>query len=175
MTRRHGLVQIFTGEGKGKTSAALGTVLRAAGHDFRIYIIFFMKSDLPHGEIAALRHLPNVEIAKYGGIRFVDPNRIKPEDIAKAGEALAAAREATLGGRYDLIVLDELNVAVAFKLVELDEVIKLIKDKPPEVELIITGRYADPKLVESADLVTEMLKIKHPYDRGVPARRGIEY
>jgi cob(I)alamin adenosyltransferase len=80
-----------------------------------------------------------------------------------------------LSGRYDLIVLDELNVAVAFKLVELDEVIKLIKDKPPEVELVLTGRYADPKLVESADLVTEMRKIKHPYDKGVPARRGIEY
>jgi len=175
MTQRHGLVQLFTGEGKGKTSAALGTVLRASGHGFRTYIIFFMKSELPHGEIAALRHLPNVEVAKYGGLKFVNPDRIKPEDIAKAGEALAAAREAMLGGRYDLIVLDELNVAVAFKLVELDEVIKLIKDKPPEVELVLTGRYADPKLVESADLVTEMRKIKHPYDKGVPARRGIEY
>lgn len=175
MTPRHGLVQLFTGEGKGKTSAALGTVLRASGHGFRTYIIFFMKSELPHGEIAALRHLPNVEIAKYGGLKFVNPDRIKPEDIAKAREALAAAREAMLSGRYDLIVLDELNVAVAFKLVELDEVIKLIKDKPPDIELILTGRYADPKLVESADLVTEMLKIKHPYDKGVPARKGIEY
>lgn len=175
MTPKQGLVQVFTGEGKGKTSAALGTVLRAAGHDFRVYIIFFMKSELPHGEIAALRHLPSVEIAKYGGIRFVDPNRIKPEDIAKAREALAAAREAMLSGQYDLIVLDELNVAAAFKLVEPDEVLKLVKDKPPEVELIITGRYADPALIELADLVTEMRKIKHPYDKGIPARKGIEY
>ena len=175
MSQRKGLVQLFTGEGKGKTSAALGTVLRAAGHNLKVYIIFFMKADSAHGEIAALRQLPTVEIARYGGIKFVDPNHIKPEDIAKAREALGAAREAMLSGKYDLIVLDELSIATAFRLVDLDEVIKLIKDKPPAVELIITGRYADPRLVEAADLVTEMLKIKHPYDRGVPPRKGIEY
>lgn len=175
MAEKKGLVQIFTGEGRGKTSAALGSVLRAVGHGLRIYIVFFMKGDYPYGEIAALSHLPNVDIAKFGGLKFVYPDHIKPEDIAQAKAALASAREAMLSGKYDLIVLDEVNVATAYNLVELDEVIRLIKDKPPNVELILTGRYADPKLVEAADLVTEMLKIKHPYDKGVPARKGIEY
>ena len=173
MSQRKGLVQLFTGEGKGKTSAALGAVLRAAGHNLKVYVIFFMKGD--SGEITALKNLPTVEIARYGGIKFVDPNRIKPEDIAKAKEALTAAREAMLSGKYDLIVLDELSIAIAYHLLDLEDVIKLTKDKPPAVELIITGRYADPRLVEAADLVTEMLKIKHPYDQGIPARKGIEY
>ncbi|MFC1974515.1 cob(I)yrinic acid a,c-diamide adenosyltransferase, partial [Chloroflexota bacterium] len=100
---------------------------------------------------------------------------IKPEEIEQATQALANARQATLSGNYDLVVLDEVNLAVAWKLIELDEVIKLISDKLPNVELILTGRQADTELVKAADLVTEMLKIKHPYDKGIKARKGIDY
>ena len=170
-----GLVQIFTGDGKGKTSAAIGAVLRALGHGLRVYIVYFMKGDYPYGERHILSQLPNINMASFGQRGFVDPANVKPEEKEQARLALAAARQAMLSGEYDLVVLDEVNVAVAWKLIELDEVIKLIDDKPPKVELILTGRQADTKLVQMADLVTEMLKIKHPYDSGIKARRGIEY
>jgi len=170
-----GLVQIFTGDGKGKTSAALGAVIRALGQGLRIYIVFFMKGDYPYGERRILSELPNVTMVSFGSLEFVDPTNVKPEEIEQARQALAAAREAMLSGSYDLVVLDEVNIAVAWKLVELDEVIRLISDKPQNVELILTGRKADTKLIQLADLVTEMLKIKHPYDKGITSRRGIEY
>ena len=170
-----GLVQIFTGDGKGKTSAALGTVLRALGHGLKVYVVFFMKGDYPYGEVSTLSQLPNVDTARFGFRTFCDPANVKPEEKEQARRALAAAREAMLSGNYDLVVLDEVNIAVAWKLVELDEVIRLIKDKPSKVELILTGRHADTRLIQLADLVTEMLKIKHPYDEGIKARRGIEY
>ena len=170
-----GLVQVFTGDGKGKTSAALGLVLRALGHELRAYVAFFMKGDYPYGELNTLSKLPNVTIAKFGSREFVDPANVKPEEIEQAKQALAAAREAMLSGSYDLVVLDEVNVAVAFKLIELDEVIRLIKAKPQNVELILTGRKADIELIKLADMVTEMVKIKHPYDKRVTARKGIDY
>ena len=172
---RRGYVQVFTGEGKGKTTAALGTVLRALGHGLRVYIVVFMKGDYPYGEWDTLSQLPSVTVATFGFREFTDRNNIKPEEIEQAKQALATAREAMLSGSYDLIVLDEVNVALAWKLIELDEVVKLVADKPPNVELILTGRYADKELIKQADLVTECLKIKHPYDKGIKARKGIEY
>jgi len=173
--KSQGLVQVFTGNGKGKTSAALGTVLRALGHGLRVYIVFFMKGKYPYGEFSTLPKLPNVDIASFGLRCLIDPANINPEEIEQAKLALSAARKAMLSGNYDMVVLDEVNVAVYFKLIKLDEVVKLIEDKPPNVELILTGRYADAKLIELADLVTEMVKLKHPYDKGVKARKGIEY
>ena len=170
-----GLVQIFTGNGKGKTTAALGTILRAAGHGKKVFIVFFMKGDYAYGEFNALLNLPNVEIRKSGFREFTDPLNIKPEEQQEAQSALAAAREAAISGKYDLVVLDEVNVALEYKLIELADVIKLIDDKPPNVELILTGRYADNELIEKADLVTEMVKVKHPYDKGIKARKGIEF
>ncbi len=170
-----GLVQVFTGNGKGKTSAALGTVIRALGHGLRVYVVFFMKGDYPYGEYSTLRTLPNVTVASFGFRCFTDPANVKPEEKEQARLALSAAREAVLSGNYDLVVMDEVNVAAAWKLIEVDEVVKLIKDKPSSVELILTGRYADARVIELADLVTEMVKIKHPYDKGVLARKGIEY
>jgi cob(I)alamin adenosyltransferase len=134
-----------------------------------------MKGDYPYGECKILSQLPNVKIAKFGSQQFIDPTNIKPEEKEQARQALAAAREAVLSGSYDLVVLDEVNLAVAWNLVELDEVIRLISDKPRNVELILTGRKADTKLIQLADLVTEMLEIKHPYDEGIKARGGIEY
>jgi cob(I)alamin adenosyltransferase len=170
-----GLVQIFTGDGKGKTSAALGAVLRALGQGFRVHVTFFMKGDYPYGERSILNKLPNVTVSSFGEESFVDPSKIKLEQIAQAGQALTAAREAMLSGKYDLLVLDEVNLASAWKLVAVEDVMRLIKDKPRNVELILTGRLADARMVKMADLVTEMVKIKHPYDKGVPARKGIEY
>jgi cob(I)alamin adenosyltransferase len=172
---RRGLVQVFTGDGRGKTSAAIGTVVRALGHGLNVYIVFFMKGDYPYGERSILSRLPNVTMESFGSEEFIDPTNIRPEEKEKAKRALAAAREAVLSGDYDLVVLDEVNLAVDFNLIELAEVLKLIEDKPEAVELILTGRRADGGLVKAADLVTEMLKIKHPYDEGIVGREGLEY
>ena len=170
-----GLVQVFTGNGKGKTTAALGTILRAVGHGWRVFIVFFMKGNYDYGEYSTLAKLPNVDMASFGFRHLTDPTNIKPEEIEQARLALVAAREAVFSGNYDLVVLDEVNVALGFNLIELDEVVKLIRAKPSNVELILTGRYADTKLIELADLVTEMVKVKHPFDKGIKARKGIEY
>ena len=170
-----GLVQVFTGNGKGKTSAALGAVLRAVGHGLKVYIVFFMKGKYPYGEFSTLPKLSHVDVASFGLRCLINPADINPEEIEQAKLALSAARKAMLSGNYDMVVLDEVNVALYFKLIELDEVVRLIGDKPRNVELILTGRYADAKLIELADLVTEMVKLKHPYDKGVKARKGIEY
>jgi cob(I)alamin adenosyltransferase len=172
---RRGLVQVFTGNGKGKTTAALGTVLRATGHGHSVFIIFFMKGDYAYGEYEALSRLPGVEFVTYGFRRLTDPTNIRPEEREQARQAMEKAREAVTGGRYDLVVLDEINVAVGFGLIEMEEVLRLVEDKPPDVELILTGRYADNRLLEVADLVTEMVKVKHPFDEGVRARKGIEF
>jgi cob(I)alamin adenosyltransferase len=172
---RKGLVQIFTGDGKGKTSAAIGAVIRALGHGLKVYIALFMKGDYPYGERKILSGLPGVTLESFGSSQFIDPENIKPEEIEQARKALAAAREAMLGGDYDLVVLDEVNLAVAFNLVGVEEVLGLIGAKPEGVELILTGRRADKELVRIADLVTECLKIKHPYDSGVEGREGFEY
>ena len=168
-------MQVFTGDGKGKTSAAMGAVVRALGHGLKVYIALFLKGDYLYGERNILSQLPNVTLESFGSEQFIDPQNIKPEEKEQAQKALAAARKAVLSGNYDLVVLDEVNLAVSFGLLELDEVLKLLKDRPEGVELILTGRRADSRLVQSADLVTEMLKIKHPYDEGVGAREGIEY
>jgi cob(I)alamin adenosyltransferase len=170
-----GLVQIFTGNGKGKTTAALGTVLRATGHHLKVFIVFFMKGDYAYGEYSALSKLPNVETASFGFRKFTDPANIKPEEKEQAKAALETARKAVLSGNYNLVVLDEVNVALSYNLIELDDVIRLIKEKPSHVELILTGRNADSRLIELADLVTEMVKVKHPFDKGIQARKGIEY
>src|SRR4030042_2009621 len=170
-----GLVEIFTGNGKGKTSAALGVVLRALGHGWRVHIVYFMKGNYPYGEQKVFPQLPNISFAAFGQENFVDPAKVKPKEREQAKQALEEARRAVLGGEYDLVVLDEVNVAVAWRLVELEEVIELIEQKPEGVELILTGRYADEKLIELADLVTEMREVKHPYQTGITSRRGIDY
>ena len=170
-----GLVQVFTGEGRGKTSAAIGTVVRALGNGLRVFIVAFMKAGYPSGEWEVLSDLQNVSIARFGTRGFVNPEKPGPEDREQASQALKAAREAMLSNDYDIIVLDEVNVAVTWKLVALDEVLHLIEDKPENVELILTGRGADKDIVKAADLVTEMLNIKHPYEEGTAARKGIEY
>ena len=169
------MVEVFTGEGKGKTSASLGMILRALGHGLRAYIVFFMKGNFPYGEQKTLSQLPNVTFDKFGFETFCDPSNIKPEEKEQAQMALSAAREAMLSGNYDLVILDEVNVAAGWKLIDTSQVVQLIKDKPENVELILTGRHADPRIIELADVVTNMAKVKHPYDKGILSRKGFDY
>jgi len=170
-----GLVLVFTGEGKGKTTSALGDVVRAVGHGLKVCIVFFMKGDYPYGERNTLKQMPNVTVLSFGHEDFVDPKNVKPYQIEEAEKAFRSARDEVMSGKYDMVVLDEINVAVFFNLIKIEDVLKLIDEKPRKLELILTGRRADAQLIEKADLVTEMLKIKHPYDQGIPARKGIEY
>ena len=173
--KSRGLVTVFTGNGKGKTSAALGIVLRALGHGLKVRIVAFMKGDFPYGEDKALEKLPNVSLERFGPPGFCDPANVKEEDRAEASRALQAAQEAVSQGKYDVVVLDEVNVASAWGLIPLEEVLELVKKKPPQVDLVLTGRYADGRLVDLADIVTEMVEVKHPFRSGVKARRGIDF
>jgi cob(I)alamin adenosyltransferase len=172
---KKGLVQVFTGHGKGKTSAAVGSIVRALSHGLKVYVAIFMKASSINGEWAFLSKFPGIKIEFFGSDNFCDPAHIKPSEKERSRLALESARKAMHSGEYNLIVLDEVNVAAAWKLIDNEEVIKLIEDKPLEIELILTGRYADFEVVKIADMVTEMLNIKHPFDTGEIAREGIEY
>ena len=169
-----GLVELFTGNGKGKTTAALGIVLRAIAHNLKVYIVYFMKGGYPYGEQQVFSGMPNVDFSVFGFTWLTDPSNVKPEEIEQAEKALAKAREVISSGDYDVVILDEVNVASGWKLIDVNEVLELVRNKPEGIELILTGRYADQKLIDAADLVTEMRKIKHPYDRGIRARKGID-
>jgi cob(I)alamin adenosyltransferase len=129
----------------------------------------------PYGERQILPQLPNISFSSFGQDYLVDPANIKPEEKEQAREALHRAREVISSGNYDVVILDEINVALAWKLLEIDEVLELIKNKPKNVELILTGRYAEARLIDAADLVTEMVEVKHPYSRGIETRKGIDY
>ncbi len=170
-----GLVQVFTGEGRGKTSAAIGTVVRALGNGLKVRIIAFMKAGHPSGEWEILSRLENVNISRFGAKGFVNPDKPMQEDREQAAMALKEARESVMSGNYNVVLLDEVNVAAAWNLIDVHDVLSLIKAKPENVELILTGRGADKEIVKAADLVTEMLNIKHPYENGTVARKGIEY
>ncbi len=171
-----GLVSIFTGEGKGKTEAAIGLAVRAAGYGLKTYIAMFAKGgQFPRGEENALSCLPEITFDTQPQAGWLEKGSVTPRQKSLAKAALGRAREAMLGGRYNIIVLDEINIAVDYNLVSLDDVVEFIKEKPAGVELVLTGRHAHPKLIEMADLVTEMVKIKHPYDKGINARKGIDF
>ncbi len=170
-----GLVQIYTGDGKGKTTAALGLALRAAGHGLRTYIGQFMKGQ-DYGELRSAGMLsPYLTIEQYGRPTLIHVHEATPEDVRLAHEGLDRARAAMCSGSYDIVVLDEVCVALHFGLLTLAEVVVFLEQRPAGVELILTGRRAPVELIARADLVTEMREVKHPYARGVPARRGIEY
>ncbi len=168
-----GYVQIYTGDGKGKTTAALGLALRATGHGMRAYIGQFMKGQ-PYGELDALRDHPLITIEQYGDVRCIHREEVTPEHIAQAQRGLARARQAIQSGQYDIVVLDEVNVTVWFGLLTVEEVLAFLDERPARVEVILTGRRAPQELIERADLVTEMREVKHYYQQGVPARKGIE-
>jgi len=170
-----GLVHVYTGEGKGKTTAAFGQALRAAGQGLKVFIIQFLKGARETGERIALKEHPLIHIEAYGRAGWVHQDRPEEEDRRLAQQAFARARSILQKGEVDLLILDELNVAVAYGLLSVNEVLDLLKKKPESMELILTGRGAHPQILERADLVTEMRKVKHPAERGVGARRGIEY
>ena len=169
-----GYIHIYTGNGKGKTTAALGLALRAAGHKKKTIIIQFMKG-MHYGELDSIRQFLSeyIVIEQFGAEGFVHVDKATPEDIQRARNGLKRAYEA-FKQKYDIIILDELNVAIFFKLLSKEEVLDLINHKPADKELIITGRYAPDYLIDIADLVTEMKEIKHYYQQGVEARDGIE-
>jgi cob(I)alamin adenosyltransferase len=170
-----GQVQVYTGDCKGKTTAALGLALRAVGRDLMVFMIQFMKGGGPYGEhLAAPRLAPNLTIVQTGREGWVDRNNPDPEDRRLAQEAVSMARKILTEGGYDLVILDEINSAVNFGLVEVDQVLELIDLRPDNIELVLTGRNADERIIAVADLVTEMREIKHYYKKGVPARIGIE-
>lgn len=175
MPLERGLIQVYTGNGKGKTTAALGLAVRASGHGLRVLMIQFMKGWPNYGELRAVKHLPGVELRQFGRAEFVDRNNPDPADVRMAHDALRAAAEAMERGECDILILDEINVALDFGLITLDEVLRALEAKPPAMEVVLTGRNAHPEIIRRADLVTEMLDIKHPYAAGVAARRGIEY
>lgn len=175
MKLEQGCIQVYTGNGKGKTTAALGLALRAVGRELMVCIVQFMKGGGPYGEhLVAERLAPYLTIVTTGRKGWVKQDGPAAEDRQLAEEGLVLAREVLTSGRYDLVILDEINGAVAYGLLGVEPVIELIRLKPPRVELVLTGRSAHEKIIEAADLVTEMREIKHYYKAGVPARVGIE-
>lgn len=177
-SRGRGLVLVYTGNGKGKTTAAFGLALRAIGHGEAVYVVQFMKGpERTYGEAeAARRFLADwLTVVQSGRDQFVDRNQPAPEDRELARQGLELARRAMLSGRYQLVVLDEVNVAVDFGLLSVKDVLDLLDDRPPDVDVVLTGRYAPPELQARADMVSEVREIKHHYRQGVPARAGIEF
>ena len=170
-----GLVQVYTGDGKGKTTAAVGLAIRAIGRGLKVFIIQFIKGGFDYGELHVLERLPNVEVRAFGRGHFISPDGPSQEDLEEARKAMELAREVVKSGEYDIVILDEVNVALYFGLVDLEDILELIREKPDHVELVLTGRKAPRELLEAADLVTEMREVKHPYRRGVPPRPGIEF
>ncbi len=179
MTKPHklakGLVQVYTGNGKGKTTASLGLVFRALGHNFNVHVMQFMKGQTIYGELESAKHFTDrLTIEQVGLPSFVKAGKQTEVDREMAQVAFVRAQTMVSSGEYDLVVLDELNCAVDFGLVDVADVKKMIHTKPVHTELIITGRNAHPEVVEVADLVTEMREIKHYFNSGQAARVGIE-
>ncbi len=175
-----GLVLVNTGNGKGKTTAALGLAMRAAGNGLRVYIIQFIKGRWKTGESKSLAALaPNVEVVRMGtGFtieRLRDPRISMSEHEEAAARAFERARDVVLGGEYDMVILDEILGSIKANLVTLDDVMTLVREKPARLHLVLTGRGAPDELVDAADLVTEMRMVKHPYEQGIKAQRGIEF
>jgi cob(I)alamin adenosyltransferase len=168
-----GLVQIYTGDGKGKTTAALGLAVRAAGAGVNVYILQFIKSDA-YSELRSIRKIKNITIEQCGRGCFIkgEPKRI---DITRARQGLAKAARHIASGRYGMVILDEINCALNARLIKSGAVTEIIRNKPENVELVLTGRCCPPAVMKHADLITEMKNLRHPYDKGVPSRRGIEY
>ncbi len=178
---RKGIIQIYTGDGKGKTTAALGLALRAAGQGLKVYMIQFLKSPKHSSGEFKLKDaigknfsLNRLNAPWWSLKSFKNDGHVKRmQKVLK--EEMTRLRDIISSGEYDLIILDEINVCLFYGLADLEEFIGIVKDKPKDVELVLTGRYAPEELKEAADLVTEMRMIKHPFSQGLKARRGIEY
>lgn len=172
---KQGYVQVYFGRGKGKTTAALGQGFRATGHGFKVYLIQFMKGNTMYGEVDAIKNTSNFEIRQFGTKDLIEiPREI---DLEEGKKAIEFAKEIIKSDEYDIVILDEVGVAIEMGVIEVEEVMKLLEIKPEKVELILTGgQKMHPKLKERADLLTEMRMIKHYYSsKGITARYGIEY
>lgn len=175
---KKGLVIVYTGNGKGKTTAALGMALRACGYDWKIAILQFIKGSWTYGEEKSVKRLePNVELKKLGkGFYKIIDDVLPEEEHRKAvEEALKISNESVRSGKYELVILDEINVAVSVGLLKVENVLDLIKNKHPKTHIVLTGRDAHPNVIEMADLCTEMKEIKHPFQKGFLAQKGIDY
>ncbi|BBO72293.1 cob(I)alamin adenosyltransferase/cobinamide ATP-dependent adenosyltransferase [Desulfosarcina alkanivorans] len=173
MAFKNGYTQIYTGDGKGKTTASLGLALRAAGAGLKVYIAQFIKSG-DYSEIRALaRFADRITVEQFGLGRFIK-GKPAPEDVAAAQKGLAAVRSALASGRYKVVIMEEGNVAALCGLFPVDAILEIMAQKPGDVELVVTGRGADARVIDRADLVTEMKAVKHYYQAGVAARTGIE-
>ena len=170
-----GLVQVITGDGKGKTTSAMGLAMRAVGHGYKVIMVQFMKGQINYGELETAKELENFEIVQFGRPDFVDKKDPAEIDIKLAQEGLEYASNLVKENKCDILILDEINVALDWKLIALEDVLDLIDSKPDNMELILTGRYAHPRLIELADHVSEVKEIKHPYQKGIMARKGIEF
>ena len=173
---KKGLIIVHTGPGKGKTTAALGLALRAVGSGLKVLMVQFIKGSWHYGELDAAKAFGDKFVLRPMGRGFVKlGGEIDPEDKRAADEAWAFAREKIFSGEYDMIILDEINYAISYGLVSVAPVVEALKQKPEAVHVVLTGRNAHPEIVELADMVTEMREIKHPYQKGIEAQRGIEY
>jgi cob(I)alamin adenosyltransferase len=170
-----GMVHVYTGDGKGKTTAALGLGMRAAGHGYHVLMIQFMKGDIKYGELESAKAMPNFDILQFGRPDFVDKEKPAQVDIDLARNGLEHARKAVKTGKADVLILDEVNVAVEWKLIHASDVLEIVRSRPEGMEIVLTGRYAPKEFIEMADTVTEMREIKHPYKEGILARKGVEY
>jgi cob(I)alamin adenosyltransferase len=169
-----GLIQVYTGNGKGKTTAALGLALRAVGHGMKVLMIQFMKGD-HSGELASSTRLsPYLTLKQIGRKTFISKSNLDPKDLQLAQEGFSMANKAVQNKEYDIVILDEINLAIDYGLIPVKDLLQLMDSKPETVELILTGRNAKREILERADLVTDMVDRKHYYDKGVPAREGIE-
>ena len=172
---KRGLVMVITGNGKGKTTSAFGQALRAIGQGYRVCMIQFMKGR-KYGEVIAVeKYLPDLTFYQFGLDSFVMRDNSAQVDIDYARQGFEKAKEIIHSGNFDMVILDEMNVVVDFNLIPEEEVLSLIRSKPPELDLLLTGRYAPMKLIEIADLVSEVTEIKHHYNVGIKDRAGIEY
>jgi cob(I)alamin adenosyltransferase len=172
-----GLVVVLTGDGKGKTTGALGMALRACGHGIRVAFLQFIKSSRMYGEGVSVKGIPGLEFEVLGAgyVGIEGDTKPRAEHAKAAMAALSVARDRAFSGRYGMIVLDEINVALSLGLIPVSEVISFIDDRPRGLHLVLTGRGAPEEVIEKADLVTDMKAVKHPFFKGAPARQGIEY
>ena len=175
---KDGLVIVYTGGRKGKTTASLGMALRAVGYNHKICMIQFIKGSWHYGEIDSSKRLePEFEIiaAGKGFVGIIDDNSPKEEHEKVAKEAIKICKEKIQSEKYDIIILDEVNYAINLGLIDVIDVLDLIKTKPPQLNLVLTGNHAVPEIIELADLVTEMKEIKHPFQKGIKAKKGIDF
>jgi cob(I)alamin adenosyltransferase len=177
MEKDTGYIIVLTGNGKGKTTAALGMALRSIGHGLKVSMVQFIKGRAHYGELAAaVRLAPDLEILPMGrGFVRVDPKRPNRKDVKAAQNAWAVARDKIMSGGYSMVILDEINNAIAYGLLPLEDVLGVLKDRPRTLTVVLTGRGAAAQILDIADLVTECNEIKHPFRKGEKARKGIEF